>query len=477
MRWTLLLVPLLTLSCQPGPPRTAPPHLANCRQVELITPTDGQILPSQNLVTIDAELTPPGRKLGPVNAKVVAIRGTEEILVAQGDIRSFSKPDILRALWDITNVPPGEYTLRVEVAGYLPDEARVTVHRAPSVDLKVVSSEPGQNRTVNVVLEAAAVSPSGTASIDYVWSAGDGSPSEVTRSARFSHSYGAGRTYIVWVEVHDALGGATLIARDLDVPIEIQDPPKAQETHDCGCKTMTITAGGGASRTYCVPTVAGGVHPAVLAQLVAFGCAGIGAAGAGGCPAGHVPFTCPLGQRNPQVISWGFEVQAQLTEKTNDQTVCTEGQYARGTATTNGFPLINPQVVGPPPPTGAQNLPDGAAGGAGFGFNVVGAGNPYPPAAGPDYGPDDFAVPGTYKRHVADSFYWYDPPSSGFTPGATSLGQRKEFIAFVRGTPTCWCRFTLKQDWTQAGGLAAGNEIEILDGQNCVKGAGVVDRR
>ena len=290
--------------------------------------------------------------------------------------------------------------------------------------------------------------------------------------------------------VHDSLGGSTLIARDLSLPSSLKIGEVAlKETKDCGCERMTIAADGD-SKTYCVPTVDGGVPKPVRKTLIIRGCTATGLAGAGGCPEGQVPFQCPLGEKVDALdsILWIFEVQAKLSDDTNDTCECEQGQYARGTGTQNGFPAANPLVFRAPPPaggapvpippSGAQKLPDGRLGDGGFNFKAVGAGSRYPPFGGPDWGSDDYHGPARDKRHAAGEFYWYDPPSTATTIiGAATLGQKKEFIAFVKGDPTCWCRFKMEQKWTKADGFAADNTIEILDGQNCRAGAGVDDNR
>jgi hypothetical protein len=42
-----------------------------------------------------------------------------------------------------------------------------------------------------------------------------------------------------------------------------------------------------------------------------------------------------------------------------------------------------------------------------------------------------------------------------------------EFVTFVTGNlGSCWCRFSIKQGWTAAGG-AQGSGLELIDSENC----------
>ena len=447
-------------------------------KIIIISPSDTQSLFSNNQVQILAKTEPPIDITKKINAKIEYILDDESITIAEGDIRSFAALDRIQAFWDISDVPEDEYLIKVSMDGAISDEVVVTINQPPSTDIgleSVESSTEGSNVHLTAIVDPTVSKP-----IDkYIWTAGDDSAPSVTESPDFIHNYPPGDTFLVWLETHDTLGGADLITRDLFL---IQDGGQIVKTTDCGCTSMTITAGGN-TKTYCIPTVIINgqqvVHPRALNELTQLGCNAIGNAGTGGCPANQVPINCPLGQRNPEAnqpkLAYGFEVEADLTDNTNDITKCPEGQYGRGTIKINGFLAPNP-VVAIPPPSGAQTLPK-AGGVPPFGFNGVAAGNPYPPYAGPNYGSDDYANPFTFKRHLPGAIRWFDAPNLTIPQGTNSVERSNEFISYVRGTPTCWCRFKVIQNWTRANGAAAGNTVEILDGLNCVAAAGVVDNR
>lgn len=449
-------------------------------KITIISPSNTQTISSQNQAQILAKTEPPIDITKKINVKIEYSKVDKTTTIAEGDIRSFSALDRIEAFWDISDVPEGEYVIKVSMEGAISDEVTVTIHRPPNVDIGLYSVEPSPEGT-QVQLYAIVDTINNTPIEKYIWTAGDNSNPIETDSPVFIHDYPKGDTFLVWLEVQDALGGVTLITRDLFL---FQDDGKIKRTTDCGCRSMTVTATrGGNTGTYCVPTVVMRgkrvVHPDNLAELTKYGCNAIGGVGAGGCPANHVPFNCPLGQRIPGVnqpyLTYSYEVKADLTANTNDITQCPEGQYARATVKLNGF-LLPLAAVKIPPPAGAQTLPNGG-GAAPFRFTAVGKGNSYPPFAGPKYGSNDRAAPSGGKRHLPTTIRWMDIVGYTITPNANSFERKYETIAFVRGNPTCWCRFKMIQNWTRANGAAPGNKIEILAGLNCKAGAGVVDNR
>lgn len=447
------------------------PTSAEGVQLVILTPQEGQVLPTQKQAVIEARFEPPvDLEATVIEADVVAVRDEQRIVIAKGDLRPFESPDRLRAFWNVAEVLPGEYVINVKVAGPHRGEAsvRVTVHPAPAVTMRLVSLRRIA-QGAEAVFSVAATSPAKVPIREYIWTAGDGTPPQRTDEPTFTHVYRElDRTYVVWVEVNDARGGSTLIARDLktppDLPKEGLKIPREvfHETHDCGCRRMTIRAAGGNTNIHCAAAVPD--RP---------GCAAV-AAPPGTCPAGQVPYQCPLGEITPAPpgqprLGWLFEIVADLTVSdlvptTNDLSQCTQGQYARGTRIRDGAIRPNPQALANPP-AGAHNLPDGTAGAGGFNFISVGPPNPYPPFGGPNYGGDGFTQPDDLKRHRPTQFYWNDAPRGRV--GTISYTSDNEFISFVQGNlGTCWCRFWLRQSWTARGGTQ-GPGIVLVDGLNC----------
>jgi hypothetical protein len=447
----------------------------------IMSPRDGAVLPMQQQLLIEARFEP-AVDFGTtaVEARVEAARGSDRIVIAEGDIRSFESPEQLRALWNVEDVAPGPYVITVTAtAGDRTGTAttKVTLHPPPTVLVRVTSIR-SRKRGINVTFAATASSATSTAIKEFIWTPGDGGGPRRTTRGTFSHTYPKGNaTYIVWLEVNDALGGSTLIARDLNLPGSLpqrrqgydvhptrggQDSDLLQETNDCGCEDMTVLVPiinpPPRSSVYCAA--------AVPAQP---GCAQVGnPPPPDNCPGNQVPYKCPLGRIAPAAgqrqLGWGFEVVAKLSARTNNTKSCTQGQYARGSWTKDGKPKPNPPAKGAPP-AGQVTLPDGAAGAPGFTFTGVGAPNPFPPFGGPNYGGDRYTNPSDYKRHKPLGFRWLDMPQ--VPVGANATTDDREYIVFVLGNlGTCWCRFSIRQTWTAAGGVG-GPGLALIDSHNC----------
>jgi len=458
-------------------------------QTVIITPAAVDTVETQDLVTILAHTSPPMDPKHAISASVQLLpdAGGPPINLGSGDIRYSSDPRLVRAEWDASTYPPGGYKIRVAIGQGPPDSAHVVVHPAPSVDLSLQSVSAVDPSHLSITLHAIPSSTVGTPIVKYLWSPGDGALQTETAVPTFTHTYAVGDTYIVWVEAQDALGGSNLASRDLLVPTAVPSSVDLQQTQDCGCKSMTISAGPPAiTGAYCIGTVNGVVPERLRTKLAETGAVQMGAAGTNGCPPGQVPYRMPLGQgvltvEGVPTIGWGFEANVALSDNTNDATRCSQGQYGRGdelvdNALIASFASFKDGEGAAQPPSGQQTLPGGSGGAGGFGFTAVGAGENYPPFGGPKYGPDDYHKPKSTKRHEPGTFRWFDQPQLG-AENAVALEHKWDFIAFVRGSKgnnsTCWCRFQISQKWTQAGGLAGTNKIEIIDGQHCFPGPGV----
>jgi hypothetical protein len=108
-------------------------------------------------------------------------------------------------------------------------------------------------------------------------------------------------------------------------------------------------------------------------------------------------------------------------------------------------------------------LPGGPAGP--FTFKAVQPGDAYPTFGGHDYAPDGYTVPGDFKRHRPGGFVWLDAPRVPVGDKAATADE--EFIVFVRGNlGTCWCRFSIRQSWSEAGGVK-GPGLALTDSHAC----------
>lgn len=486
-------------------------------ELVLLIPFEGQILPDNEQVKIMAFFDPPLDLSGNADVQVTieAQRDGERIAIATGDLRSFSDPDRIEAVWDLSGLPVGPYRVRmVATAGDVRGEAEVTahVHPAPKAELSLRYVKALDDGRVEAGFHVAAESPNHTPIPEYLWVPGDGSDPVLTDAADFSYIYPyAGAIFNVSVEVRDALGGSLQVGRNLNLPAElppgihllpkhgaegivfvaedygypfhpIPEPVIFQLPPICGCDEMAIEAMG-RSRRYCLSIAAAGGRANAVRAIGAAGCAQVKAFAPGTCRPNEVVFDCPLGQMVPgSSLGWGFEVFSRLDVFTNDQNQCQQGQYARGTRMLNGGPLLNPlSAAKPAVPAALPGLTTTVTlprfNGPNLAFPVVPNGGLIPGFAGPAFGSDDYAAPGPgiIKLHNPQGlFYWVDIPAVAVGRNDVSASQQDEFITFVSGNlSTCWCRFRIQHSWTRAGGAVPGGNITVIDGERCVAGPGV----
>jgi hypothetical protein len=192
------------------------------------------------------------------------------------------------------------------------------------------------------------------------------------------------------------------------------------------------------------------------------------------CPANHTAFRCPIGPFSPgelgaNAFGWRFEVNAHISDRTNDFNRCTEGQAARGTITRGGAVIANGATDAVPAAAAALPFPNPPAGA------LVANPNPYPAAGAANWGADDYTAPRDFKRHseTLNRIRWLDAPRVP-RAGAAAITDRRIFVAWVTGNlGTCWCQFEINHEWTAAGGRtgpgggAAPNRVTRIAGQNC----------
>jgi hypothetical protein len=443
-----------------------------------LTPQDGQIVLSPGPIEIQASFQPV-TDFGAtgVNAQVVADGLGQHIVIAKGDILFLDNPDRISALWDLTKVTPGDYVITATVKAadqFGTASVNVTVHPAPVAEMRLQSFQFTPQGT-QIVLTASASSPSQTQIVDYFWNPGDGSPPQDTSLPSFTHLFPSTGTFVVVLEVLDALGGSQMVIADLFVAA-----PNLRRPESCGCNQMTIKTVPGASDIIC------GAQTTFASTS---GCTLMRNPPAGTCAQGQVAWTCPLGPVTPAPpannLGYGFEVFADLVPGSSSR-LCKEGQFVQATRT---GPVLNPRtgmfVLGTKTnsqgnqnvatmgnkSTGSQNLPGGAAPG-GFMFNSVGPAAKVPPFGAtangmPNYGPDDYISRPTYKNHQPQVIFWWDEPKV-FVDGISGSGN-EEFVDFVQGNMgSCWCRFTLRQTWPGPAGPIGGAGFTMVDGENCV---------
>jgi hypothetical protein len=376
-------------------------------------------------------------------------KGEESIVVHEGDIRSFSAPDYLLGVWNLSEAPSGSHTIRVTVqikdCPPVEDTVEVTVNLAPTADIALVDCESVPEGTL-VTFEAVDLNdPEGDAVNEFLWEFGDGTSEElINDDPTVTHLYDGEVTEpVVKLMCYDKRGATIYVGRDVLLA-------KCQPvvTHDCGCDDMWFYSVAGIDTfTYCYR---GATLPRLLTAL---GCAAVTARD--GCPGGTIPFTCPLGPRLPPaagagIFAWTFEIEANLNPRTNDSKRCIEGQIARATMSRGalGAPGVIPLPDTQAKPDSPSPLPDEPVGG----FTVGNARDKYPAFGGPGWGRDGYDKELRFsKRHKATKIQWWDPPRLPVRAGDQHAIHRAEFVAFVKGTggafDTCWCWIRIEHQW------------------------------
>jgi hypothetical protein len=437
----------------------------------IIQPQNGTVLPTQMDAEILAQLAPQFQD--PTQFRLIACNATSAngvtFDIASGDLRSFESPDQARCIWHLQGVAPGKYTIRMSILDQsqrlFEDQISVTVTRAPTANVRLVSQQPMQGG-VQVTLEP--VTPQGSDIVKTLWIASDGSdPVSCQNLCSFTHSYEGvpdeTATYVVTLTLDDSRGGEVTVQRDVVVKQGVHGFFVAQlrVTHDCGCTEMDIfSAAGFSSFVYCIPGAAPPAPPGCMAVA--------NPVGAEACPAGTTPFQCRNGPFSPgqlgaNALGWRWEVNAHLDPRTNDLAGCTEGQAARGDITRGGAPLANARAQAAPAAAGALPFPNPPAGA------LVAAPNPYPPLAGPNWGADDYTAPAPGKRHLPglDRIRWLDTPRIP-AGAAMPITDHREFVMWVTGNlGTCWCQIDMNHSWTAAGGRVGPGIVGRVAGLMC----------
>jgi hypothetical protein len=443
--------------------------------IRILYPPNGAVISSQNDTRIIAELAPQFQDPDNFNfLEFTAIRtdSTAVFPLGRGDLRSLRNPNQASVLWSTTVAPSGEYIVVAAVQNKLgilfTDAVRVTVNRAPSLSIRVLSQR-SQTGGIEITFEAVVKDTEDDPITRILWTPGDSSPmTDLTGLTPFTHFYGgkAGETvsYILSVTAEDARGGQTTVQRDVavaeDTALAQQTTGVVQQTHDCGCEKMDIFSMAFNSFTYCgdVPTAA--VYP---------GCV---AAPDPTC-AGGKAFQCALGpytpgQRGSNDLGWSFEINAHLDPRTNAIGRCSQGQAARTTVMIGGKPIPggNPPALRKPPAGPNLPFPNPPAGA------LVNGPNPIPPVGGANWGADGYTntTDPAAKRHLEalGRIRWLDAPALTTDAAMAALDDHKIFVAWVTGNlGTCWCQFEVKHSWTAAGGRVGPPVITRLDGKNC----------
>jgi hypothetical protein len=462
--------------------------------IRIIEPANGTVLPSQVDADIVAQLATgfeDGTRIANIQFTATKTDGSGVFPLGSGDLRWPMSLDKALALWRVRPIPSGDYIISVVLqdtsGNSFVDAVRVTVNRAPTVQVSVVQQQPtpdGVQITFSPVIKDAENDPI----VNVFWDPGDGTGTQaLPATSQFTHTFagviGGTAAYVLSVRADDARGGSGTVQRDVNVS---DSTAVVAQTDDCGCTKMDIFSVAIAnSFTYCRPA---------NTALTTPGCVAVAnPPGAEACPPGTVAFQCALGpfspgQRGSNVLGWGFEINAHLNPRTNNSGRCTEGQVTRGTLMRGAAAGMNPLAQrNPPGPPRSDALPFPAPRPVGAVLSGSPRPNPnpppaqlpgdrIPPAGGPDWGADDYTMPRTFKRHLdpINRIRWFDQPSLATDAANAPLAVHYVFVAWVTGNlGTCWCEFEFNHAWTQAGGRTgpggtpAPTMITRIDGLNC----------
>ena len=465
--------------------------------IRIIYPPNGTVVSSHGDLEIVAELAPQFQdpdNFRSIQFVVASPDGTRVFNLGSGDLRSFKAPHQARRIWRTRAIPGGPYIVLAllddQIGNRFVDRVRIVLNRAPAAQIVTLATEVVSDG-VRVTFRPDVRDVEGDRIARVLWTPGDGSAS-VERSdlSPFTHTYagvpGRTTTYVVTLTAEDARGGQVAVERDVMVD-ETNDTTdvEVRQTHDCGCRQMAIFARaviGTTRSTYCMP---GALTEEQLKALVPGAILVRNPRGEEACPPGRTPFKSLLGPLAPgDALGWQFEVSAELDPMTNDISRCTQGQVARGDRSIDGRPLVNPSPAAKPP--AGANLPFGPPRPPGA-LVGSGPGNRYPPAAGPNWGADDYAAPNEEgpKLHLsaAKRIRWFDVPhirqSRPDGTVATTMAEHLRFVAWVNGTGggfgTCWCEFEYQHSWDAndvgkpgtPDGRTGPNGLTLVSGQNC----------
>src|SRR5262249_17491463 len=116
---------------------------AHAQGLVITSPRNGAVLPMQQQAVIEAEFKPPvDLVFTGIQARIEAAGGGTNLVIAEGDLRTISSSDRLRASWNVAEVVPGDYVITVTAtAGGRTgkDTVKVTVHPIPVVSFRVTS--------------------------------------------------------------------------------------------------------------------------------------------------------------------------------------------------------------------------------------------------------------------------------------------------------------------------------------------------
>ena len=407
--------------------------------------------------------------------------GESFTLVGTGDVRGLTV-GIWEQFWDVSDADLGAAFVRVtvtDVAGQTANAvAPLIVNASPEAVLEIAYAEFGEE-LVAVGLDASGSSDSDGKVVGYSWDLGDGALGEPGPDPFTETTFPTISELppIISLRVTDNVGCTAMVIRDVIVEPK-EETVELIETHDCGCKEMTVRVNpaGGPTGFYCAPLglpAAIGLPPACV-QIPVFG-------GLFGCAPGTAPTFCPTGPYTAPTaggglfLGWSFEVDASLTPNTNDPAACHEGQYAAATMRLDGAPVALP--IPPPLPPAPGIIVDPFPLLAVLAYPPFGSFALFPPPLGllPMYGPDDYAAPFAFKQHGAARIRWYDAP--GFVvpavPPPHTGAVFAEFVPFLTGTgerPSCYCRFRIAYGVIRLpliGDFAINAAPVLVDGSNC----------
>lgn len=423
----------------------------------------------------------------------------------------------------LTDFEPGKYSLTVHISSKgtkLQDGVSILLVDPLSINFGAVVLDQAEDGLLATVKADVSGQEENRTPSRYHWTIGQYGPVVITEGPVLQYVFpNIPQDYDITIEAFEESGVSTLqtfvfglTESDLVYFQDKGEKPKpplkkvpAPPAKDCGCQQMIIKTQN-KSGLYCAPAP----QPGVLPMVDNIMCTKVAAPKPNPCAKGEVPYECPLGRAAPQFLppfnaqggvnianvmksrlSFGFEVEAVL-KPNSDAALCSEGQFVQSTLMLGGRPGRN--ALGQLAPVGGANgvfsLP--AAGGNNLNIRVIpprlrqpvpqkGAKN----AQGDElFAPDNYTKPSPVKRyHGNKKITWFDrprtgtvmprPPRGGIVNIFQSAATQNEFISFVKGkTGTCWCRFTLDNQWDFFNPKTTGTGITASatkpNGLNCV---------
>lgn len=482
--YSLLLHPAVAQQVVASPESTLIP-IACPDSAQFVSPDAGANVTPGSMVHFETVVATPISFGEPLFADFSAVGLGKSLSLGRSQVSADA--DRLTAFldWTVPQLEAGDYEIRLMLSRQSCPTvwARTSIHISapPSPDIQATCSSSVNGTTV--ILQASPVLAAELQFSPSEWFFGQAqiSKSPGVKELRVLLPVNESQKWRVELAWMSPQGVPEVIQRTFDAARCVLLPAAKK----CGCKTMKVYSKAPAvSKYYCWPKPK---NPKDTYTFAAFQrnmgrqCSLAMAAPAGTCSAGETVFTCRLGPAAtkspgktgiPDLLSWAFEVRAELTADTDDPNLCSHGQFARASGSSN-FRAAPGHAAADSPARGNYTFPGGGN------FDVVTNPEFYPEVNDKDpkkFGADGYDVPSNLCVRTPSLIHWLDIPNAPIiafrgkpTAGSTQASKSNSFVSYVKGSDpavdTCWCQF--KYDTFYPAGKKPQLVFTKVAGQSC----------